>query len=676
MMKKVENIWFSLLACVLAVVIAMGILFIMHGRVMPVSEPAASCDKLEISVGFPAAVQYIRIWQDAEGVLYFFMPSGADNYEVKFSNLDKDSILWMDSKLYTSQNSVISEIEYMKTYEVELIFPEDNEVVETKQVIFLKSEGIPSLYIDTASGNMDAVHADKEVREAATISLIEADGSREYSGQLKYIKTRGNSTFWADKKSYQICFDRATTLLGMSEAKKWILLANAFDDSLIKNELVFRFAEEYTTVPSAAGRYVDLYLNENYVGNYYLCEKVEVGENRLDITNLDRLTEQVNPQSNYENAKLYVSEDGKIKAVEGVENPADITGGYLLEHTSSDIFQEIDSGFMTENGHCYMVISPSPATVEQVEYICNLFNEMETAIWREDGIHPETGKHFSEYLDIDSWTSKYLIEELFQDVDAREHSMFFYKDADSVDTRIFSGPMWDYDKSLGSAGNVYFFLNDPNRIGNLGIYADELMLHEEIREQVYRKFQECYLPYAKYLASADVYNFSEMIRESAEMDRIRWPKVNGYYADEEAVREHLVSFLRQKAEFLQKVWLNEEKYCTVTFLDYSGNIYTRYTVKEGDFLDSAPAISTFAAVFNGWYAVEDGTPFDNSLPILQDVTFESRWIDVSILLSKGLVVSEMDVSQVDADILRAITDQVEVRQNYMVEEVENSVGED
>lgn len=262
------------------------------------------------------------------GAFYFFLPSGAGDYRIDFCNLGTDSTLQLDSDIYTSDNSTIYSLEYSKSYEMELHTSQEGQPVERGQVIFLKSEGLPSLFIDTASGNMEAVHSDKEIKEEASVWLIDAEGDREYSGKIEYIKSRGNSTFNAEKKPYQIKLLKNASLPGMPSAEKWILLANAFDDTLIRNEIVFRFADRYSVFPSIRGEFVDLYLNGEYAGDHYLCEKIEVGENRLNITDLEEKTEQVNFQKSYENAVLYVSDDGKIKAASGLQNPEDITGGY------------------------------------------------------------------------------------------------------------------------------------------------------------------------------------------------------------------------------------------------------------------------------------------------------------------------------------------------------------
>lgn len=675
-MTQRKSIIISSLICVLMLVAVSAILLWLSKVEDAGVTPASSYAELKLRIDLPAGEQCINIWQSEEGIYYFFLPSGSENYEISFRNLCGDCTLWLDSASYRSDNSTLNNIEFSKVYEMQLKPSKTDTAIEAAQVVFMKSDKLPSLFIDTASGNMDAIHADKEVKERASVSLVGANGNREYLGSIEYITARGNSTFLSvDKKSYLLKFNRAETLLDMPGAKKWILLANAFDDTKIKNEIVFQFAATYSTVPSIQGRYVDLYLNGDYAGNYYLCEKIEVDENRLNITDLEQKTEDINFDGSYQNLVSYVSADGKIKAMQGLDNPEDITGGYLIEHIPAYRYEEFSNAFMTDSGHCFAIVSPQPATVEQAEYICSYFNEMEAALQQDDGIHPVAGKHFSEYIDLDSWTSKYLMEEVFHDPDAMDSSLYFYKDLDSVDAHIYAGPMWDYDRAMGSYGSKNKTLDNARQVGGYGVYVQEMMQHQEVKEQVFDKFRECFVPYITNLLPADVYRLSKEIQPSVEMDKIRWSQVKGYYADFEASCDYLVWFLEQKVDFLKETWLEDEQFCTVTFLDYYGNVYAQYTVKKGECLNTVPAITTYAAIFNGWYTVDDWIELDIRRPILQDVTYQADWVGMDLLLLNGAGVAGIDISEIDPEVLRNMADQLEQLQAESASSMEDGQEE-
>ena len=107
------------------------------------------------------------------------------------------------------------------------------------------------------------------------------------------IKGRGNSTWWictdasagavVGKCPYQVKFGDKTSILGMPEDKKWVLLAEKSDKSMIRNKIARYMGElsdlEYT--PNA--EYVELFINEDYQGTYLIGQKVEESSNRVDI---------------------------------------------------------------------------------------------------------------------------------------------------------------------------------------------------------------------------------------------------------------------------------------------------------------------------------------------------------------------------------------------------------
>lgn len=97
------------------------------------------------------------------------------------------------------------------------------------------------------------------------------------------IKGRGNSTWWYPKKPYTLKFSHARPLLGMPAAKKWIMLANYRDRTLIRNAVAMELSRRTSLAWTPSGVFADVYLNGTFMGNYYVCEKIEVKENRLNV---------------------------------------------------------------------------------------------------------------------------------------------------------------------------------------------------------------------------------------------------------------------------------------------------------------------------------------------------------------------------------------------------------
>ena len=214
-----------------------------------------------------------------------------------FGNLGEDSRVSLDGQIFDRKDNVRDLLDKLISSKEEKMLSMENGGVEVDSVCvrFLQSENIPAMFIDTASGTLDNIHAAKETKEEAALRLWDNKGESFYNDSIEYVKGHGNST-WIDyeKKAYQIKLHKKAGLLNMPKAKKWILLANVPDDTLIKNDIIFRYAEKYAKVASVKGEFIDLYINGDYVGNYYLCEKVEVNGSRLNITDLEAATKKVN----------------------------------------------------------------------------------------------------------------------------------------------------------------------------------------------------------------------------------------------------------------------------------------------------------------------------------------------------------------------------------------------
>ncbi len=652
-MNSKRSIIITCVSCLLVMAAVFGIIYWqLRGQEQEPVQPAGSCGELTLYLHFSSGTEEVDIWQDQEGVYYFFLPAGAGNAKISFGNLGSGDTVSLDGRSFGRKDDIGEFIEGLSQEQILELELKAGEETEAVQVRFMRSANLAAMYIDTSSGSVESIHADKTVKEAAAMRLVDEEGNICYSGNLEYIRTRGNTSWNNDKKPYQFKLEKEASFLGMPSAKRWILLANYVDDTMMKNELVYRYAERFSTVPTINGQYVDLYVNGSYMGNYYLCEKIEVGRNRLDITDLEEATEKVNPENRYGNASPYVSEDGRIRAFQGLVNPADITGGYILEHLADEKWDETDNGFLTASGQPYAIVSPCPATVEQAEYICGLMDEMEAAIADESGINPVTGKHFSEYLDVDSWASKYVMEEVFHDPDAMiGASMYLYKDSDSVDPLIYSGPMWDYDRAWGDYGYYVYHIDNARQIVKCGLYVDELMKFDEVSALVYEKFQKEMVPYVESIAKTDIYELNQYISASVDMNMVRWPDSHGYYTEREANVDYLSWFLEEKVDYLKDVWLGEDNYCTVTFLDYNGNVCDTYQVKQGECFTETPTVTAYVAVFAGWYVQGENIPYIPGLPVLTDVTYESRWVDINLILQNGLNDLDMDLSQVDPETL-------------------------
>lgn len=168
-------------------------------------------------------------------------------------------------------------------------------------VVVIVKECIFPLYVNAESKNLytDIPQVVIETNEAinagaysqATIQILDSNNtSSNFEDSIK-IKIRGNTTSLLDKKPYNIKLSSATSLLGMSSGKKYCLIANRLDKSLLRNKLVYDFSSQLNLEYSVESRFVDVWVNGTYQGNYLLTTPIEVGVNRLNLSNSDYLLE-------------------------------------------------------------------------------------------------------------------------------------------------------------------------------------------------------------------------------------------------------------------------------------------------------------------------------------------------------------------------------------------------
>ena len=140
--------------------------------------------------------------------------------------------------------------------------------------------GLPIVYINTKGG---APINSKEDWVTATISI---SGLGEYSDLAETpisIKGRGNTTWTWPKKPYNFKFESKTEVLGLPKHKRWVLLANFMDRTLMRNALAFHLSELTSLSWTPKNRYCELILNGRHMGNYLLTEQIRADKNRVDI---------------------------------------------------------------------------------------------------------------------------------------------------------------------------------------------------------------------------------------------------------------------------------------------------------------------------------------------------------------------------------------------------------
>ena len=378
-------------------------------------------------------------WYEHDGSYYLFLPATADRSALTVS-YDADQTLVIGGAEVASGT-------------VTGAFAADNVDVicgpKTYHVIVMQSSS-PSVFVSTESGSMDAIHADKEHKEPGSIVITNGAGDAQYSGALDYIKGRGNSTWELDKKPYNIKLAKKADLFGMGKSKKWCLLANHGDATKLRNDLGYSFSQTLGNELTSDVVMTNLYCNGVYMGAYSMTEKVEIGENRIDIYNLADATEKVN-EADLDTYSLGgaqgVRTPDTYKYFNVPNNPEDITGGYLIELEKILRYQAEPTGFSTPIGQTITIKEPENASQAQSEYIFNYYKEFESALYSPTGYNAQ-GKYYTDYVDLDELAAAYIVQEFTENFDGCSSSFYLYKD--SGDAKFHFGPTWDLDLALGN----------------------------------------------------------------------------------------------------------------------------------------------------------------------------------------------------------------------------------
>ena len=539
---------------------------------------------LDISVMANGKTEKISLWAGNDDNIYIFLPS--------YAQLPLTTIFVRNLTTVTIDGNVVLNSMDCSAFQLNVPYCVTYSAwgyIKEYTLTFVQASNTATLYIDTESGNMDYVHANKENKETGIIRLYSSMGNIDYSGELKSIKGRGSST-WGDfdKKPYSIELQNEANLLGMGTAQKWILLANAYDPSHMRNKISYDFADELGLKYSPDSQWVDLYLNGEYAGLYLLCERNEVHEERVAI-----------PEE----------------------------GSFLLSVEREARLQENDRQYILTNAGLALRTHYADADVD----LAGKIQSVENAILSEEGIDSITGKSWTELIDVESWAHKYLMEEFFANTDGGVLSQFYYLDGSDLSGKIYAGPVWDFDASQGAevswqipATDAFYANRALVREGGEITWFYSLYQKEAFLEKVKQIYETEFLPLLQRLFAERIGIYAAAINESAQMDALRWNTGKDFTTEVES----LITFLTARERFLSELWLGEKTYHLVSI--YPGDVlhHLYCPVEHGQLLMPLPQLTnTEHQTFLGWYYVDTDLPFDSTVPITEDIEIYAKWED-------------------------------------------------
>ena len=378
------------------------------------------------------------------------------------------------------KNSTVSEFEVYGNTDVNEEDEEEN---------FYQPTNIPLLIINSENSEMPQ-GSDKETKINCNYIMI-SDGKIN-AKQTGTIKLRGNSSIRSEKKPYAVNLEEKTNILDMpAKAKKWILVPNMFDKTLLRNLLGYQMSFIFGLKFTPSCRYIDLIINGNFRGNYLICDKIEVSKQRLDLDKMDETC---------------------------VEEP-EISGGYLIEGQGSRRKGD-PSIFKTSQGISYTYKYPEyeDLTEEQKEYITKKFDEVEAEILE--------GK--ADSIDLESFARYFLLEDFSANQDEIFNSFFIFKERG--DDKLHFGPVWDFDLAFDNAQILYPTNEKKNFAYKFGLSngsANKLLSQLLSNEVVLQKVKDLWIEmtntvFTKEIIRDYIDEQVEYINESQKLNFMKW----------------------------------------------------------------------------------------------------------------------------------------------------------
>ncbi len=315
------------------------------------------------------------------------------------------------------------------------------------------------------------------------------------------IKGRGHNSWSADKKPYAIRLAEKSAVMGMPKHKRWVLLANAKDRTLLRNRTAYEIGRRTQLAWTPDNRFVEVVLNGAYLGSYLLCEQIRVDKNRLNITEM---------------------EAGDI------EGEA-LTGGYLLE---LDRYYDEANKFRTTLRDLPVNIKEPDEKVltpEQKAYISGYLDWIEQLLY--GGSAPDPS--YADFLDVDSFIDWWIVVELTHNRDTRlPGSCYMYKDRGG---KLCAGPLWDFDlttfiDATGFLLEDYETVNQESGQGDRSLWYKRLFADPSFRAKAKQRWQT-YKPEFETIVSF-IGDEAERLHPSAEANWALWTLTAGSNRDE------------------------------------------------------------------------------------------------------------------------------------------------
>ena len=391
---------------------------------------------------------------------------------------------------------------------------------------------LPVMYINT-EGYQDIVSKEEYLQanwwlDSMGIDSVESIGSAD-NPLTMLIKGRGNYT-WNNyaKKSFRIKLDEKQPLLGMSSNRHFCLMGHP-DDYLarLKNTMGFELSRHIGLAYTPAQEPVEVVLNGQYIGLYFLTEKIRVGKNRVNIEEQQDLE----------------------------TDPAKITGGWLLQIDNNPtdgefvFVPEIAGSTDADDWIAVSYHSPEVLSYEQELWLKLLIMRTSNAIYTTN----KSSTRWEQYIDIDTLAMFYIVGEIMDDLEYFAGSCYMYKHRGDS-TKLIFGPVWDFGNAFQRWAIYHdtqfnkFIFEQPTPFTSHWIEEIMKFPHfQQVLEQHWREFYDS--GFNDLDIDQFIDDFVEQITPALNADGCRWS-----HRDFCHQKDNFKTFIHRKIDWLQSQW--------------------------------------------------------------------------------------------------------------------------
>lgn len=398
---------------------------------------------------------------------------------------------------------------------------------------------VPVIYINTENGTPIT---SKEDYLQATYYLdpmgcdgIEAIGSETAQEALE-IRGRGNWTWNGfDKKPYRIKLGSKTAIMGMNKSKHFALMANADDElSGLRNAVGYQLARMLDMPWTPEAKPVEVVLNGEYIGLYFLTETIRVDSDRVNIV------EQADEET----------------------DPLAITGGWLVEIDNYDTDPHVR---ITEgNGEriIFTYKTPEILSKEQETFLREQMTTIDNAIYSKD----KNSTTWEEYIDLDRLVRFYIVQEILDNAESFHGSCYMHRNLGENEKWLF-GPVWDFGNTFRRGGGQFIYENPPYGQTWIAEIAKFPRFQEKVKEIWLQLRENNFNEIYTYID-----NYVESNEAAIQADDVRWPDYGSQNVKGDGTT--MKNNIRERVAFLAEHWGDVVQ-------DVSPTSYTVYFTAEG-----------------------------------------------------------------------------------------------